>query len=110
MYAVMTGKTPHSLPYDPDTGKQQQRSLYKGGEIFYLAVSVLMLRVGGLVGNSNGEKREQRGDQIEPGVRRLRKNTETAGTDSDHYLQPGNYHCRQHGTARSGALFGAAPE
>jgi len=49
---------------DPDTGEKEQSGFDEGGEIFEFAVSVLMVGVGGLVGNADGEKRYEGGDEI----------------------------------------------
>ena len=69
---------------DPGTGQQKQAGFDECGKILDLAVTVLVVGVGGLVGDSDGEKCEQRSDQIEPGVSRFRQNAEAAGGDSDH--------------------------
>ena len=54
---------------DPGAGQQKQAGFNEGGKIFDFAVAILVVGVGGLVGNSDGEIGEQRGDQIERGVR-----------------------------------------
>ena len=57
---------------DPDAGQQQQAGFDEGGKILKLAVTVLVIGIGGFVGNPHGKKRHQGGDQIQSGVRRLR--------------------------------------
>ena len=50
---------------DPNASQQQQTGLDECGKIFYLAVAVLMLRVGRFVGDSNGKQRDDGSDQIQ---------------------------------------------
>jgi len=50
---VMKKEAFSGLVDDPDTSQQEQAGFDEGGEIFYLAVSILMIGVGGLVGNTN---------------------------------------------------------
>ena len=61
----------YRFPDDPDARQQQQAGLDEGGKIFDFAVSILMIRVGWLIGNPDGKKRNDGGDQIEPGVKAL---------------------------------------
>jgi len=58
---------------DPDAGQQQEAGLDKGGEILELAVPVLVIGIGGLVGNPHGKERYQGGDQVQSGVCRFDK-------------------------------------
>ena len=48
------------LVHDPNAGQQQQAGFDEGGEILNFAVAVLVVRIGGLVGNPHREKRDQR--------------------------------------------------
>ena len=43
---------------DPGASHQQQAGLYESGEIFDLAMAVLVVSVGGLIGDTNGEIRQ----------------------------------------------------
>ena len=52
----------------PDAGQQKQAGFDEGGEVLDLAVAILVVGVGGLVGDSHGEIGEQGRDQIERGV------------------------------------------
>ena len=92
---------------DPDAGEQQQAGLEEGGEIFHFAVAVLVIGVGGLVGNPNRHQRDDGGDQIESGMQSFRKNAQAAGGNAHHNFQRGDGERRQHGVPRHGALFGA---
>ena len=47
---------------DPDTGEQEQAGLDKGGEVFYLAMPVLVIGVGRFVGDAYGKKRYEGSD------------------------------------------------
>ena len=67
----------------PGAGQQKQAGFNEGGEVFDLAVAVLVVGVGGLVGDSDGEIGEQRRDQIEGGVRGFGENAQAAGGDAD---------------------------
>ena len=79
----------------------------KAEKFSIFAVAVLMIGVGGLVGDADREKSQQRGDQVEAGVRGFRKNTQAAGAESHHDFQPGNDDGGQNGISRSRALLGA---
>jgi len=70
-FHVAEEQTHDCLVDDPDAGQQKQPGFHEGGEVLDLAVAVLVVGVGGLVGDSNGEVGEQGGDQIERGVRGL---------------------------------------
>ena len=67
----------------PSASEQQQTGFDKGGKIFDFAVAVLVVGVGGLVGDSDGKICQQRGDQIEGGVGGFGEDSEAAGGDSD---------------------------
>ena len=70
----------------------KQAGFDEGGKILDFAVTVLMIGVGGLVGNTDGEKCQDGGDQVEPGVRGFGENAQAAGGDSHDNFQPGNHH------------------
>ena len=100
-------KTKNRFVDDPGAGKQQQASLNKGGEIFNLAVAVLVIGIGGFVGDSNRKIGQQRSDQIEPGMRGLRENAQAAGGEANDNLEAGDDHCGQNGISRGRALLRA---
>ena len=87
-FNVAEEQTQRRLVNNPGAGQQQQSGLDEGGEIFDLAMTVLMVGVGRLVGDADREKSQQRRNQVEPGVRRFRENAEAARAESDHDLQP----------------------
>ena len=53
---------------NPDTREQQQAGFEEGGKIFDFPVTVLMVGVSWLVGNSDRHQRDDGSDQIERGV------------------------------------------
>ena len=92
---------------DPNTGKQEQTGFDKRGEILHLAMSVLMVGVGRLVGDSNRHQRDDCRDQIEHGVQGFGEYAQAAGGHAHHNLQSGNGQRRQHGVPCYVALFRA---
>jgi hypothetical protein len=92
---------------DDYAGQKQQAGFDEGGEIFHLAVTVLMVGVGGLVGDAHREEGNGGGDQIEEGVRGLGQNTQAASGDADKNLEGGDGYGREHGVGGYGALFRA---
>jgi len=60
-------------------------------------VPVLVIGIGGLVGNPHGKERYQGGDQVQSGVCRFRQNSQRAGGDADDDFQAGDDQSRQHG-------------
>ena len=75
--------------------KRSRAGFDKGGKILDFPVSILMVGVGWLVGDANREKREDRSDQIKPGMCRLGENAQATGGDSHHDLQAGDDQRRQ---------------
>ena len=70
-------------------------------------MAVLMLGIGGLVGNTDGEKSEHRGNQIESGMRRFGKDAQAASSNPDGELKTGDDHGGQDGVPRGRAFFRA---
>ena len=58
--------------------RSSSAGLDKSGEVLYLAVAVLMIGVGGLVGDADRKECDNRRNQIEPGVRRLGQDAKTS--------------------------------
>jgi hypothetical protein len=58
-----------------------------------LAVAVLVSRIGRTNGDTDREEREQRGDEIRPGVRRLRDQPEAVGRETGAELEPDQREC-----------------
>ena len=71
---------------DPYAGQQQQASFQKGGETFDLAVPVLVLGIGGFVGDAYREVGDGCRYQVESRVGGFGENAQTAGPDPNHNL------------------------
>ena len=71
---------------DDDARQKQETGFDEGGEILDFAVAVLVVGVGGLVGDADGKERDDRGDQVEKGVGSFGQNAEAAGGDADENL------------------------
>ena len=80
-------QTQRSFVDNPGAGQQEQRRLDERGKILDFAVTVLMVGVGGLIGDPDRKKCQQRSDQIERGMRSFGKNAEAAGAEADHYFE-----------------------
>ncbi len=91
----------------PDASNQKQTGLDEGRKILYLAMAILMVGVGRLVGDAYGKESDQGRNQVEAGVRGFGKNAETAGGDSHRDLEAGNDDGSEDGISGSGALFRA---
>ena len=92
---------------DPDTGEQKQAGLDEGGKVFHLAVTVLVIGVGRLVGDAHRHQGDDGGDQIKHGVQSFRKYAQAAGGYADDDFQSGDGERGQNGVSGHGALFGA---
>src|ERR1700688_1502870 len=92
---------------DPGASEQEQPGFDEGGKIFDFAMAVLMIRVGGLIGDADRKKSEDRGDQIESGMGRFRQNAEAARAETDHNFESGDDHRGQHGAPGGRAILRA---
>ena len=61
---------------DVDGGEEEQAGFDEGGEIFKFAVAVGVALVGRLIGNADGEKGDDGGDEVEAGVQGFGENAE----------------------------------
>ena len=61
---------------DVDGGEDEQAGFDEGGEIFEFAVAVWVALVGGLIGDADGEKRDDGGDEVEAGMQRFGEDAE----------------------------------
>ena len=52
----MVGDAVNGVGGDPGGGAGHEQDFHAGGDAFQLAVAVVVLSVGGLVGNANGEQ------------------------------------------------------
>src|SRR5439155_1105752 len=96
-----TPATPHTARpatrVSPDRGPGQEHRLGEGGEVLGLAVAVGMLPVGRALRDADREEREDRGDGIDAGVRRLGQHAEAPACKTDRKL---DQHKRQSGHQR----------
>ena len=53
---------------DPERGAEHEDGFDEGGEAFDLAVAVVVVVVGGAVGDADGEEGDGGGDEIDGGV------------------------------------------
>ena len=72
---------------DPDAGEQEQAGLDESGEIFHLAVPVLVIGIGRLVGDPDRHQGDDRGDQIKNGVQGFGEYAQAAGGYAHHNFQ-----------------------
>ena len=86
---------------------RSKAGFYEGGEVLDFAVAVLMVGVGGLVGDSDGEIGKQGRDQIESGVRGFGEDAKTPGGEADHDFSAGDEERGDHRVSRDRAFFGA---
>ena len=75
---------------DPDTSEEEESGFDEGGEIFYFTVTVLVIGIGRLVGNTDREIGDDGGDEVESRVGRFGKNSQAAGSDADHDFESGD--------------------
>ncbi len=66
-----------SFVNDVDGGEDEQAGFDECGEIFKFTVAVGMALVGGLIGDTNGEKGDDGGDQVEAGMEGFGEDAET---------------------------------
>ena len=88
-------------------GQQQQPGLHKRGKVLKLSVPVRMLLIRWLIGYAHGQKRDHRGNQIQPGVQRLRQHTQAARADHQKRLQRHQQQRRAHAQQRRAFLLPA---
>ena len=70
-------------------------------------MAVLVIGVSGLVGDADGEIRDECSDGVEHGVRRFGENAEAARAETYDDLSRGDGECGEDGVSGHGALFGA---
>ena len=75
------------LGADREREEQQHRALPQRGEVLGLAVAVVVLLVGRADRDADGEERQQRGDEVRGGVRRLGEEGERAGGEAGAELE-----------------------
>jgi hypothetical protein len=75
---------------DPEGGREHEAGFNEGGEAFDLAVTVVVIFVGGAVGHLDGEEGDGGGDEVDGGVRRLAQHAERAGEQAGEQLEQGD--------------------
>lgn len=76
-----------SFPNNVKRGEEQEAGFDKGGEAFEFGMTVGVVGVGGLVGDTNREKGDDGGDEVEAGMQRFRENAQTAGAKGKENLE-----------------------
>ena len=84
---------------------EQETGFDEGGKALHSSVAILMVGIGGLIGDANGKKCNQRRNQIEPGVGGFGKYAEGLGGQPNDNLERSNDERGENRTARDGALF-----
>src|ERR1700690_2554809 len=92
---------------DEDACEEQEPGFDEGRKVFDFAMAVLVVGVGGFVGEAHGKEGDGGGDQVEKGVGGFRQNAEAAGGDADDNLERGDGYGRYHRVGGYGAFFGA---
>ena len=64
-FDVTEEHSPGCFVNDPDTSQQQEAGFDEGGKILYLAMTVLVIGIGGFVGDADRKKSDQGGNKIE---------------------------------------------
>jgi hypothetical protein len=91
---------------DPEAGDEHEAGLDEGGEALHLAVAVVVLVVGGAVGDLDGEEGDGGGDEIDGGVGGLGEHAERAGEKAGDQLEQGESEGRGDRDQSGGTLCG----
>jgi len=78
------------LAGDPEAGAQHQKDLEGGGEAFELSMTVVVVLVGGAVGDADGDEGNGGGDEVDAGVRGLAQHAERPGEGTGNELEQGD--------------------
>src|SRR3984957_21026489 len=62
-FDVMEEHPPGRFVNDPDTSQKQEPGFDEGGKILYLAMTVLMIGIGGVVGGADRQEGNDTGDK-----------------------------------------------
>ena len=101
----MDKKAPDGLVDDPGAGGEQEDGLDEGREILDLAVAVGVFVVGRLVGEMDGQERDDGRDEVEGGVGGLGQDAEAPRRKADDELHPRQEDRRDDGVRRRRLLF-----
>src|SRR5260370_1242865 len=77
---------------DVESRQREQSGLDECGEVLKFPVPVGMPLIGRLVGHAHGEKSNDRGNQVQAGVQRLRKDAQASRADDEKCLQRNQQH------------------
>ena len=95
----------HGFVNDPDAGQKQESGFDESGEVLHFTVAVLVIGVGRFIREPELNRNViYRRNQIEPGVRGLRQNSQTSRCHAYDDFQRGNGRGCEHGTARDRAF------
>ena len=72
---------------DVERRDNQEPGFEEGREVFKFAVAVGMALVGGLIGDADGEKGDDGGDEVEAGMECFGENAEAAGAPNEEGLE-----------------------
>ena len=100
----MKEETLDGLINDPDTSEEEEAGFDEGGKVFDFAVTVLVIGIGRLVGNTDREIGDDGGDEVESRVGRFGKNSQAAGGDADHNFESGDGDSGEDGVAGDSPL------
>ena len=89
---------------DGDADEREHGRLRQRGEMLGLPVPVLVPLVGGPAGDADREERQQRGDEVRPGVQRLRDEPQAAADETGAELERGEHRRRADRDERGSAL------
>ncbi len=94
------------LGENPDAGGEHEEGLDEGGEAFNFAVAVVVVLVGGAVGDLDGEEGDGGGAEVDAGVGGLGEHAEGAGEEAGKELEQGDDQRGEDGQERGGTLGG----
>src|SRR5439155_10283624 len=95
-------------PHDEDRDDDEGRRLSQRRQMLGLPVTVCVAGIRRASGDTNREERQQRRDQVDSGVRRLREQPETVRGDPCGDLERDQRAGREHGDESGAALWGHA--
>lgn len=102
---VLAEEAPIRLDEDPDAGGEEQDGLQERGEVFDLAVPVVVFVVGGAHRDADREEGEERGREIQSGVHRFREDPQAVGGEPHDELRAREDDCRRDRGQRHRAFF-----
>ena len=98
------GQVRNGPPADEDGGDDEDRGLGQRRQMLRLPVTIGVAGIGGAPRDADREEREERRDEVDAGVRRLREQTEAVGRDACGDLERDQRAGCKHGDERGAAL------